>query len=145
MFTAILRALSLLSISGDHWRTTLNWYLNLFLYAGCTVREEFVNVVCMGALIVANLAGCTAPLSQPEASRRAEADPLIRPVKRSTRIGGVANAIVRFLQRSHLILSSSGSFPPILHFSLVGCFTSKSGNAVAGAALQLPLWAAVLT
>jgi hypothetical protein len=73
-----LRALSLLSSSAvEHWPVTLNWYLNLFCYAGRTVRKEFVRIVCMGALVVANLA--TAPLSQPEASRRPEADPLISP------------------------------------------------------------------
>jgi hypothetical protein len=36
-------------------------------------------MVCMGVLAVANLAGCTVPLSQPEVSRVREADPLISP------------------------------------------------------------------
>jgi hypothetical protein len=43
------------------------------------VGKAFVKMVCVGVLVVANLAGCTAPLSQPEVSRAPEADPLISP------------------------------------------------------------------
>jgi hypothetical protein len=57
---------------------SLNWSLNPLCYAG-TVREAFARVVCMGVLVVASLAGCTAPLSQPEVHQATAADPLILP------------------------------------------------------------------
>jgi hypothetical protein len=58
-----------------------NWSLNPFRYADRIVREAFVSVVCAGFLVVASLAGCTVPLSQPEMSQAFARgpDPLISP------------------------------------------------------------------
>jgi hypothetical protein len=57
----------------------LNWSLNPFCYASRSVKEAFVKTVCIGVLVVASLAGCTAPLSQPEVLHAPAPDPLILP------------------------------------------------------------------
>src|SRR5262245_54544199 len=55
-----------------------NWSLKLFCYS-LSVREAFARVMCLSLLVVACLAGCTAPLSQPEARQATAPDPLISP------------------------------------------------------------------
>jgi len=43
------------------------------------LRKTFVKVGCLGVLVIASLAGCTAQLSQPEALQASAPDPLISP------------------------------------------------------------------
>jgi hypothetical protein len=56
--------------------TNLNRSLNPFRYADCTVRKAFVEMACIGVLVVASLAQCTAPLSQPEVHQGARGGPI---------------------------------------------------------------------
>ena len=43
------------------------------------LRKTFVKVVCLGVLVIASFAGCTAQLSPPEALQASAPDPLISP------------------------------------------------------------------